>query len=87
MVSVAVDNLSSMSDRFAGFDGRCKRLPKKVRTWETYAELRRRISLFSEVGQGGQASVSPFADLYRRAGSLFLRARPAPAPPTVHLLS
>lgn len=49
--SVAVDNLSAMSDRFAGFDGRCKRLPKKVRTWETYAELRRRITLFNEVSK------------------------------------
>jgi hypothetical protein len=44
-----MDNLAVMIDRFVGFDARCKRLPKKLRTWDAYLELRKRITTFQEV--------------------------------------
>jgi hypothetical protein len=46
---MVVENISTMVDRVSRFDGRCKALPKKLREWDAYAELRREIGVFQEV--------------------------------------
>ena len=47
--SSVVESLNSMGERIAAFDNRCKRLPKAVKTWSAYKELRGKISSFLDV--------------------------------------
>lgn len=44
----AVEQLPLMVDRISSFDLRCKKLPKKLKEWSAYHELRQNITAFQE---------------------------------------
>ena len=44
-----MDMLPVIVDRIAALDTRCKRLPKQLKEWDAYTELRSAVTEFQEV--------------------------------------
>ena len=44
-----VDNIESMTERVEGFSMRCKKMPKSLRDWKAYQDLKDQITAFEEV--------------------------------------
>lgn len=44
-----MEQLVTLLDRINGFDTRCRRLPRKLREWQAYRELRQTITEFQEI--------------------------------------
>lgn len=47
--SSAVNTLPTLVEKVSSFDTRCRRLPKKLREWDAYKELRQTVSDFQDV--------------------------------------
>ena len=45
----AVGALPALSEKVASFDTRCRRLPKKLREWDAYKELRQTVTDFQDI--------------------------------------